>query len=317
MDLDLTFVFRRVLSFFSRKADQPLDDIRHLVEISKCSEALRSINKCLNLDSKNYDGHILKGGILQLMNKTTEAIEFYQKIIKKFPRGVEAYLDLIGIYSEPGVISGNLVKGYEKEIAWDRIITLAKQVRSIDKDKTPFFEMAEAYYSLNKFDLALGAYDFAIKQKALRIRAATIASLKKELSDDTRELCIQDISKNRKFLYRSLIKKAACYENLGKSKEAIEACKIAISMNAIRRREFESYELYQTLAHIYRRLGDMENASFCSKKGMELEKINNDAYEREQGRMTDEDFFAWYESSFEFDKDGEILRMKKDANKNE
>ena len=308
---------RFLFAIFSRKVDKTLEDVRHLVETSKYSEALAMINKFLDFDRENYEGHILKGGILQLMNKTTEAIDFYQGVIQKFPREVEAYLDLIGIYSEPGVISGNLVHGYENEIAWGRIIVLAKQVGMIDRSKTPFFEMAEAYYALKSLEQSLEAYDCAIKQKALLIRATTIASFKKDLPDDYRGFCIQNISKNREFLYRSLVKKAACLQELGKSKEAIDLYKTAISMNAFRRREFESYNLYHTLAYIYGELGDTKNADLCSKKGVDLEKINNDAYEREQGRMTDDEFFAWYESSFEFDKDGNILRMKKETGKNE
>ncbi|MDP2653199.1 MAG: hypothetical protein Q8Q08_04115 [Candidatus Omnitrophota bacterium] len=147
------------LSFFRKNTNQGLDDIRHLVEISQYAEALTATSKFLDFNRKNYEGHILRGRILQLMNKTTEAIEFYESIILEFPENIEAYINLIGIYSEPCIISGTLVRGYENEIAWNKIIALGNQVGIMNKDKVPFQEMAVAYHALGRTQLALDAYD--------------------------------------------------------------------------------------------------------------------------------------------------------------
>jgi len=105
--------------------------------------------------------------------------------------------------------------------------------------------------------------------------------------------------------------KAKCLWEMDKLNEAIECYLKAIEINIFRKREFESFDEYLSIRNIYDAMGDIETALMYEKKARKLEKINNDAYDKSHGRMTADEFDAWYNNYFEFDKDGNIIGQKK------
>jgi tetratricopeptide (TPR) repeat protein len=282
-----------------------LEKIYELIHVSKYTEALSEVSRVLDSEKENQEAYIIKARILNLTRKKEEAIILYEKIIDKFPAYIDAYLDLVEVYDFEISLKRN-VELYSK-----LIISLGVKVTILDSYKAPFFEMGNAYRNLGEHLLAVEAFNSAIEQKALITRVVALYMREKSQDESVIEYGTRKISDNREIIYDALCVKAKCLWEMDKLNEAIECYLKAIEINIFRKREFESFDEYLSIRNIYDAMGDIETALMYEKKARKLEKINNDAYDKSHGRMTADEFDAWYNNYFEFDKDGNIIGQKK------
>lgn len=276
--------------------------IQDLVEKNQYAQALVELDRLLETEKNNQDAHIFKARLFQLMNRDADAIKQYEEIISKFPENIDAYLDLIEILS---------MHRYSCKETYDKVIELGKKVELKDKSKAPYFRMAKIYRKNNQTDLAIETYDKAIKQKAIEIKACALIANNKKYDREVIDYAINSITEARLTLYDSFCEKAKCLLEIKKFQEAIDTYTTAIQINISRRQEFKSYAEYDAISKIYCLLGDNEKAKFYEDKARKLEEIDIDAYDKSQGRATDVEFNAWFDSCFDVDKDGKIIGIKK------
>jgi len=144
-----------------------LNKVNELVGLNRYSDALIEIDGILKSESKNQEAYITKARILSIMGRKEEATAFYESIIDKFPSNIDAYLDLVDSYSFEIELNKNI------KLFSLKIISLGEKVKSLDTYYAPFFEIGNAYRSLEEFHLAVEEYNNAIKQRALKVRYPT------------------------------------------------------------------------------------------------------------------------------------------------
>lgn len=278
-------------------------EIRKLIEKSDYTKAIAELDKIIGSEKNNYDAYILKAGALQLIFKEDETAKLYEYIINVFPDNPEAYIELISLYNVQLKKAPNSQK---------KIIQLCEQLEKISESKTPYHILAKTYDDLDETELALEAYEEAIKQQAIHIRVTSMFLTQKKFAQDAREYAINEIAERRVILYDALTGKADCLRQRGETQKAIDTYKIAIDINIFRKRENESYDEYEKIAKIYEfELDNPKTAKFYYDKAERLEKLNTDAYDIEQGRMTEDEFNEWFDSYFKVDENGKIIGIKK------
>ena len=147
-----------------------------------------------------------------------------------------------------------------------------------------------------------------------KVRAYALYLKEKAQDNSAIDIATKQISENRVIIYDALCFKAKCLWELDREKDAIDCYLKAIEMNVFRKREFESYDEYYSIRNIYDAMGDVETAQVYEEKAKRLEKIYNDAHDKNQGRMTEDEFNNWYVNYFEFDKAGNIIGQKNKEN---
>jgi tetratricopeptide (TPR) repeat protein len=224
------------------------------IDKENLSGSLANINQLLDSSSDNRPELLdAKAEILNLLNKTDEAIRIYNKILEIDKNYANAYVALATIYQAKEIEEN---KNYSSVI-----VELLKKLENIKPEKVSYYVLAGALKNKGDFEEALQCYEKAIEQK----------------KDDN--YFLEDIYSD---IAKILTKQK-------KYPEAIEAYDNAIKCS-IKEYGNDSYcsEIYAFKREIYELMGDSENVKEMDRKFSAAEKLYVEKAKSSQDECYDE-----------------------------
>ena len=214
-----------------------------LSNLGKFKQAIFNFDKSLKIE-KNFDAYFNKAINLKYLNRYEDSISFYKKSLT-LKQDVDSYYNIGQIYL-------NSLKNYKQSIFFTK-----KALELDNQNLDAYINLALAYKFTNNFSEALKNFE-----KAIQIE-------KKENEEDNFENFeeeIEELEENENLRYN----KAYCLQKLGRSDEAIEFYKKAISIDEI------DLISYLSLAELFLRLDDVVKSKEFFFKGLEIKKNEKD-----------------------------------------
>jgi Flp pilus assembly protein TadD, contains TPR repeats len=215
-------------------------------------EALRAVEKAIELDSDNAGYHYLLGAALHRLKRQEEALRAVEKSIELDPDSAEYYYSLS--------ITLHKLKRYEEAL------TAIEKAIELDPDNAKFMETKGALeFRLEKYPEALSIINEVLKKDpttayAYRCRAMIYAEMRKNhLFDCDDNMIEEDFSKSLSLDENSAYTSnelARFYLSIGEKDKALEQIKRAHDFDPLEPEVYHTYELY------YQAIGDEEQEKY-------------------------------------------------------
>lgn len=174
------------------KESQLLNNGKELFQKNQFKKALHTLEEVLELNSKNSDAYFLMGNIFHIKGQLGKAIKAFNKVLEIDENHTDASISLSVILNDIGK--------YEqaKEVFEKANNNVKKESKGVDdphinkKFSAKHYEIAEMYFSYNRYEEALFEYNKAIAldpdNLEIRIKMAKVYSKKGYISKAFEEL---------------------------------------------------------------------------------------------------------------------------------
>lgn len=174
------------------KESELLNTAKDFFNKNQLKDALELLEDVISLNPSNSEAYFLSGNIMHIKGQLGKAIKAFKKTLELDPAHTDAAISLSVIYNDIG-------KYEEAKAIFDKADKRVKQEKTGVSDAhlnkkfaLKHFELAEMYYSYNRYDEALFEYNKTIAldpdDLATRIKVAKVYSKKGYISKAQEEL---------------------------------------------------------------------------------------------------------------------------------